>query len=179
MEFVHTYEERASAITALFQSTFSDSEGTAEGELIGGLAANLISQTKDRDIFVFSALESERVIGSIAFTRLAYPEDERTVFLLAPVAIATCHQGKGVGQKLLIHGLGALRAQGVDVVITYGDINFYAKAGFAQISEEVAQAPLTLQYPEGWLGQSLNNSDIEPLKGPSSCVEALNDPAYW
>jgi putative transposase len=74
---------------------------------------------------------------------------------------------------------GSLKANGVDVAITYGDINFYAKVGFAPISEEVAKSPLPLQYPEGWLGQALTAPSLEPLKGQSHCVDALNDPAYW
>ncbi len=95
------------------------------------------------------------------------------------MAVATAHQGTGVGQKLIAHGLGVLRDNGVDAVLTYGDINFYAKVGFAQISEETARAPLPLQYPQGWLGQSLSRPELEPLAGPSYCVEALNDPSYW
>ncbi|QMU56914.1 MAG: hypothetical protein GKR98_01030 [Boseongicola sp.] len=37
----------------------------------------------------------------------------------------------------------------------YGVINFYAKIGFPRITEGIAQAPLPLSYPKGWLGQSL------------------------
>ncbi len=179
MNFANTFRERIGEITALFQSTFKHSEGEAEGRLIGNLVQDLLSNTAETDILVFSALEAESIVGSIAFTRMAYPEDSRTVFLLSPVAVATSHQGRGVGKEPIRHGLNALRAQGVDVVLTYGDINFYAKVGFAQITEEVAKAPLPLQYPQGWLGQSLKAPALEPLIGPGFCVEALNDPAYW
>ena len=62
---------------------------------------------------------------------------------------------------------------------TYGDINFYSKVGFSLITEKEAQAPLPLQYPEGWLGQSLNDAQFTPLLGPSKCVAPLNDPNHW
>lgn len=179
MEFTESYTGRAGEITALFRSTFSDSEGAAEGELVAALAANLISKTAEHDIFVFTALEGGRTIGSTIFTRLHYLEDDRVVFLLSPVAVATRHQRKGVGQALIKFGLNALRAHGVGVVMTYGDINFYAKVGFAQVGQDVARPPLALQYPEGWLGQSLDNPRLEPIKGPSTCVEALSNQAYW
>lgn len=179
MNYTDAYTGRADEIAALFTTTFTNSEGDGEGELIGTLANDLMAKTEKDDLFVFSALEGQTVVGTIIFTRLIYPDDERTVFVLAPVAVATSHQGKGVGQALLSYGLKALKTNGVDVAITYGDINFYAKVGFAPISEEIAKAPLPLQYPEGWLGQSLTAPSLKPLVGQSLCVDALNDPAYW
>lgn len=179
MNVTDSYKERVDEIGALFQSTFTDSEGEAEGQLIGMLARNLLSSTAELDIFAFSALEAGSVIGSIVFTRMTYPDDDRVVFLLAPVAVATSHHRQGVGSDLIRHGLDVLRNRGVDVVLTYGDINFYAKVGFAQITENVAKAPLPLQYPEGWLSQSLVAPVLKPLIGRGFCVEALNDGAYW
>jgi predicted N-acetyltransferase YhbS len=93
--------------------------------------------------------------------------------------VATEKQGKGIGQRLLTHGLAALRSAGVDIVMTYGDPNYYAKVGFVPISEADAPAPYKLNHPEGWLGQSLTDRAMAPLKGPSHCVEALNDPLFW
>jgi predicted N-acetyltransferase YhbS len=93
--------------------------------------------------------------------------------------VATDHQGKGIGQGLLSHGLAALRRAGVDIVMTYGDPSYYAKVGFMPVSEADAAAPYKLNQPEGWLGQSLTDHPMTPLKGPSRCVAALNDPVYW
>lgn len=179
MEFTSNYNERADEIVALFASTFTASEGAEEGELIAKLAGELLSTTPGDDMAVFSALENGVAIGSIIFTRLKYPDDERQAFLLSPVAVATTHQGRGVGQKLIKHGLEALKAMNIDAVFTYGDINFYAKVGFAQINEETARAPLHLQYPEGWLGQALSEPVLRPFTGRSCCVDALNDQSYW
>lgn len=130
-------------------------------------------------MLVFMACQRKELAGAIIFSRLIYPEDERSVFILAPVAVAPTWQREGVGQALLTHGLNVLREFGVDVAITYGDPNYYAKVGFKQITEEDAQAPLTLQQPEGWLAKPLNGHHLKPLKGPSRCVGALNDPIYW
>ena len=179
MHVSNTYTERHDEIVTLFRSTFTDSEGPDEGELIGALAQNLMSDTAQDDLFVFSALEDDRVIGAAIFTRLTYPDDPRKVVLLGPVAVATRHHGQGIGQGLLTSALDDLRKQGVDVAITYGDIRFYAKVGFAPITEDIAKAPLPLQYPEGWLGQSLSGPALTPLVGESVCVDALNDTAYW
>jgi predicted N-acetyltransferase YhbS len=135
--------------------------------------------TDPKDQFVFTARDDGRIVGGIVSSRLTYERDARTVFVLAPVAVATDQQAKGIGQRLLTHGLEALRRAGIDVVMTYGDPNYYARVGFAPISEAVAPAPLPLRQPEGWLGQSLTGHTIAPLQGPSRCVEALNDPVFW
>ena len=110
---------------------------------------------------------------------MTYAEEKRTVFILSPMAVASALQGKGIGQKLLAFGLNHLRQNGVEVALTYGDINFYSRVGFQQITEAIARPPLPLHYPEGWLGQSLTGGALAPLRGPSSCVDALNDPALW
>lgn len=179
LQFSSHYKDRAEDIAALFETTFTASEGAEEGRLIGKLAKDMIAQTPDDDLFVFSSLDGDVITGCIMFSRLRFDEDDRTVFVLAPVAVATGHQGQGTGQQLLNHGLDALRSRGVDVAITYGDPNYYGKVGFAPITEEIAKAPLPLSQPEGWLGQSLTNAPLDPLVGPSRCVEAINSPDYW
>lgn len=179
MKFNTGYQGREAEIIDLFAATFAASEGEQEGALIGQLARDLLGGTAEKDLVVFTAEDDGTIVGAIVFSRLRYDQDARTVFVLAPVAVATDRQGKGIGQKLLAHGLAALRSAGVDLAITYGDPNFYARVGFTPIREADAQAPFALNHPEGWLAQSLTEQPLTPLKGPSRCVEALNDPVFW
>ena len=165
-------------IKQLFIKTFSNSEGQSEGLLIGNLAYDLMTSTDGHDLYGFVATENEQIIGSIIFSRLAF-ENEVNAFLLGPVAILTSYQGKGIGQKLINFGLNALKEHGVELTFTYGDPRFYSKVGFSPITEKLVKAPLTLRYPEGWLGQSLVSDAIEPITGHSHCVEAINKPEYW
>lgn len=99
--------------------------------------------------------------------------------MLAPVAVSTEHQGKGVGQALINYGLNELKNRSVDIAITYGDPAFYRKVGFLPLSEKIIQAPLTLSMPEGWLGQSLTDDPIPTITDRPKCVEAFNNPVYW
>ncbi len=46
-------------------------------------------------------------------------------------------------------------------------------------TEKIAQAPLKLTYPEGWLAQSLVSDEIEKIAGNSYCVKAFNKPEIW
>lgn len=179
MDFTTEYKEKSGDIVTMFHETFTASEGPEAGQIIKALVGDMLHSLDGDDIHVFSAVELGTILGCIIFTRLRYDQDPRTVFILAPVAVSTSHQGKGLGQRLITHGLEALRENGVDVVLTYGDVRFYSKVGFSQITEAEAQAPLPLQYPEGWLGQSLTGSQFAPLVGPSTCVAPLNDPIHW
>ena len=165
-------------IETLFIKVFSDSEGQTEGKLIGKLVYDLMISTASNDLHGFIAKENEQIIGSIFFSKFTL-ESEVNAFILSPVAIHTDYQGQGIGQKLINFGINDLKENGVDLVFTYGDPNFYAKVGFTAISEKVVKAPFKLKYPFGWLCQSLVGSNIEPIAGNSYCVDALNHPDYW
>ncbi|MEL7500441.1 MAG: N-acetyltransferase [Planctomycetota bacterium] len=173
----HT-EDDTLDVAKLFESVFADSEGEAEGLVIGRLAKDLFEKTDDRDLFNFVADLNRDLVGSIFFSRLWFKSREQ-VFILGPVAVHTDHHRKGIGQALIRHGLSALREEGVDFVLTYGDPNFYGKVGFRSVSHETVIAPYPLSQPVGWLGQSLVDKSIETLTGSCTCVEAFKEPAYW
>ncbi len=170
---------REQEIAALFTQTFTASEGPDEGRLVGDLAPNLLASTPMDELFVFLASNDTTLLGCIIFSPMRFAQDQRRVFILSPVAVRTDHQGQGIGQALLRHGLQAIREAEVDVALTYGDPRYYGKAGFQQISTQIAAAPHALSHAAGWLGQSLTDQPLTPLLGPSQCVPALDDPTYW
>lgn len=178
MEYSTAQPSDAADIEQLFIKTFADSEGQAEGEMIGCLARDFMSSTPEGDLYCFVAREDKQIVGCIFFSRITF-ESEIGAFILGPVAVHTNHQGKSIGQRLITFGIHTLSTDGVELVITYGDPDFYSKVGFHVVTERVIPAPLTLQHPEGWLAQSLKSEEIQPITGKSSCVEALNKPEYW
>ncbi len=165
-------------VTSLFTSVFTSSEGEEEGRVVGNLASELSSVIDNQNVICFGTYKEESLIGSIFFTRLIF-KDAIHVYMLAPVAVSTEHQRKGVGQALIKHGLNELRNRSVAVAVTYGDPSFYSKVGFCELSENVIQAPLTLSMPEGWLGQSLTGEQIPSINERPACVNEFNDPALW
>jgi len=170
---------REKALIDLFSATFTASEGPDEGELVGNLVRDLLADTPTGDIRVFCAEDEGNLIGAAIFTRLTYPEDAYVVFLLSPMAVASDRQRQGVGQALLSNALNALRCEGVQVAITYGDPKYYGRLGFVLISEDQARAPLPLSFPHGWIGQSLTGEQMPHIQGPSICVRALNRSDVW
>lgn len=138
----------------------------------------MLSSTAPEDRFVFVAVEGDAIIGTIFVTRMP-AEKEAEIFLLAPVAVDTKSQGKGVGQELIKYGIKKLRERGIKILVTYGDPNFYSKTGFQKISEEFIKPPFKLSQPEGWLAQALDGNPLQEVEGKCSCVSALNDSRYW
>ncbi len=179
MPFTSGTVGREQALTDLFTATFTASEGASEGTQIGQFVQRLIATTPAADLLAFQAQEADQLLGAIFFSRLGYPQDDRSVFILSPVAVDSAFQGRGIGQRLIAHGLDALRDSGADIAVTYGDPAFYGKTGFQPVSERQVPPPLPLSLPHGWLAQSLTNRPLSPLTGPAHCVPALNDPALW
>lgn len=169
------------AISELFTGVFSASEGEDEGVLIGDLAAQLAASIDDQEILCFAAFDSKEqtLLATIFFTRLVFSHSPVELYMLAPVAVSTAHQGQGIGQALISYGLSELKKRSVAVAVTYGDPAFYSKVGFMPLSQEVLPAPLEPSIPEGWLGQSLSDQPIPSFNERPSCAQAFANPVYW
>ena len=171
-------KSKQKAVAELFASVFTSSEGDKEGRLIGKLSSELASTIDNEETICFGVYKNESLIGSIFFTRLQFNEPTQ-VYMLAPVAVSTEHQGKGIGQALINYGLKELKERSVNIAVTYGDPSFYSKVGFQALPENVIQAPLKLSMPFGWLGQSLTDEPIPTINERPVCVKEFNDPVYW
>ena len=178
MALLQFSKNNSGAIQQLFIKTFSDSEGEAEGTLIGNLVDDLINNTDADDLDGFIATEDKQIIGSIFFSRLTF-QQVVNAFLLSPVAIHPEYQGKGIGQRLINFGIEQLKKKSVKLIVTYGDPAFYSKVGFIQIDKQTIKPPFVLSQPEGWMAQSLDNDKIIPIRGNTLCVKAFNYPELW
>jgi len=178
MNYQAVDKSKQQEVTSLFTSAFGSSEGEEEGVLIGSLSSELASSIDNEETICFCAYEDESLVGSIFFTRLRF-NNPIQVYMLAPVAVRTEDQGKGIGQSLISYGLNELRKRAVSVVVTYGDPSFYSRVGFQALSEDFIQAPQKLSMPFGWLGQSLTAEPIPAIDERPECVNEFNDPVYW
>lgn len=169
---------RSVEIVELFRSAFAASEGADEGELIAKLVAELCKIICDGNVICFAASEKGLILGSIFFTKLIY-ESKSKVFMLAPVAVSTAYQKRGIGTKIINYGLQQIKSYGADVVVTYGDPAYYSKVGFSPLPESRLRAPKKLSMPFGWLGQSLSEHEIPSIPGRPDCVEPFNHEKYW
>jgi predicted N-acetyltransferase YhbS len=178
MHFRTHRPDDVAGLTRLVTRVFHDAAGEAEGGLIGALAEQLLTTTPEEDLLVFLAGEDAELRAAVFATRMpteAIPE----TFLIAPVAVATPHQGRGLGQALLSHSIQALRELGARVLVTYGDPAFYGRVGFAPVSVEQIVPPYPLTQPEGWLAQTAGGTALQETLGRATCVPAFQNPAYW
>jgi putative acetyltransferase len=166
----------ADRIADLFRTVFTDSEGPAEGSLIGQLASDLMTTTAPADLDVFVAAAGGELVGATFITRMPAP-DNPLIQLLAPVAVRTSHQRQGIGQTLIRFAIDTLRQRGTRILATYGDPAYYSKVGFQQVDPASLPPPRPLSLPHGWLAQSLDGNPI--TAGPCSCVPAFDNPAFW
>jgi len=170
---------RKQSVIDLFIAAFTASEGMGEGAMIGGLVLSLMDRTPAEDFRFFVAEDDGDIVGAVAFSRLRYRDDGQNVLLLSPMAVAPSRQRQGVGQALLTEALAALRADRIDVVVTYGDPNYYRQIGFVPISEDDVRPPQPLSMPHGWLGQRLEGDGRPSLQGPSTSVAAFDRADIW
>lgn len=78
------------------------------------------------------AVEGGRIVGHVVLTRktIDATSGSREVLLLAPLAVALDHRGRGLGARLTRTVLEAARAKGFDAVILVGDPAYYGRFGF-------------------------------------------------
>lgn len=72
------------------------------------------------------------IVGHVMLTRTAIttPAGPREILLLAPLAVALDHRGRGLGARLVEDGLAKAIAAGFDAVVLVGDPAYYGRFGF-------------------------------------------------
>ena len=178
MKLISYKPEHKEKVIKLYTRTFTASEGKIEGKSVGTLVGDLTTTTAKDDLYGFVALENEKIVGCIFFSRLTFNNDINA-FMLSPVAVSTKNQGKGIGQQLINYGIEHLKEEGVQLLTTYGDPYYYIKVGFNPVSTQVLIPPFKLSMSEGWLAQSLTDSKIEAIEEQAVCVPAFNNEKLW
>jgi putative acetyltransferase len=115
----------AVAVHALLQTAFG---GTAEATLVNELRAG-----GELVLALVAAEGTERIVGYVGFPRLQIEtaEGSRPAVGLAPLAVASSHQGRGIGGALVRAGLAQLIARREDIVFVLGDPALYGRFGFS------------------------------------------------
>lgn len=179
MRFSSGTDGRQAGITALIRDSFTATEGPEEGALVADLAAGLLSTTPPDDLIVWTASDGDRLRAAILFSRMTYPDDDRRVFLLSPVAVAADGQRAGLGTALIRRGFDGLRDRGADLAVTYGSPDYYGRFGLNPVTTDHLPAPLPLSFPHGWLACPLTNRGARPFTGTPTVAPAMNRADVW
>ena len=96
--------------------------------------ANLVTALRNSGCTYLSLVaETEnKVVGHILFTpvELSGNENKLKIMGLAPMAVLSQYQNKGIGSKLVKAGLERCQSLGYDAVVVLGHPNYYPKFGF-------------------------------------------------
>ncbi|TVQ99467.1 MAG: N-acetyltransferase [Desulfovibrionales bacterium] len=87
-----------------------------------------------KEYLAFVAVEDGVVVGHILFTPVTVDGSDVTGMGLAPMAVLPSYQRKGIGSRLVRHGLDHLRQSGCPFVIVLGHPEYYPRFGFEQAS---------------------------------------------
>jgi len=101
-----------------------------------------------------------------------------SAYILAPLAVTRFAQRKGIGILLINKGLEILKERGAEIVLVYGDPNYYMRTGFK--AGHNLKPPHILKYPEeAWMAKELVESILSKTQGTVRCAMSLSSPEYW
>ncbi len=145
--------------------------GPAEADLVEALR-------KDAEGSIsLVAEEAGQIVGHIMFSPVTLEEKSVAYKMagLAPMAVRSSHQRKGIGARLVKEGLKACQAEGYRVVVVLGHPEYYPRFGF----EVSTQFGLKSQYDvseEVFMAQVLGDDAVDGLAGTivyHTCFQAL------
>lgn len=164
------------AIHSIYWSAFAE----GERELVAKLAVNLLSEETTPHTISLVAESDGAVVGHVAFSPVAIENNNGVQgYILAPLAVKPEYQKRRIGAKLVNTGIQQLSDDGVDIVLVYGDPDYYGRFGFAPGAAEQFLPPYELQYAFGWQGLALSERGAATSPARIACVKSLNDPALW
>lgn len=147
-----------------------------------GLAQDLLNDPRAQPTLSLLATQGNRAVGHILFTRAVIGgAPELTASILAPLAVTPDAQKRGIGGKLIRHGLQFLAKTSVDLVFVRGYPEYYRRHGFQPAGRLgfAAPYPIPAQYREAWMVQALRPGVIGKYSGVVICAAAMDRPEYW
>lgn len=174
MQIRESVENDKDAIRIVHLAAF----GESEGETVSQLAIELLEDKNAQPTLSLVAEQNNEIIGNIIFSPVNIEGIKGiSAYILAPLAVKIDNQRKGIGTKLINQGIETLRNRGVDIVLVYGDPNYYTRTGFK--AGHNLKAPYKLEYPEAWMAQGLVEGVLTKAQGVVRCASSLSSPEHW
>jgi putative acetyltransferase len=154
--------------------------GEDERELVARLAVDLLTEAPTPPTLSLVAEMGGVVVGHVAFSPVtADGFTDLQGYILAPLAVRPDHQRHHIGSLLVERGMGRLSEMGTDLLLVYGDPEYYGRFGFSVDVARRFAPPYALTYPMGWQGVILSERGVPERSLKLDCVASLRDPALW
>jgi len=146
------------------------------------LVSELLKDTTAKPLLSLLALEGDQAVGHILFTNAVLePKTDLSISLLAPMAVLPEFQGRGIGGKLIEHGVKVLAQAKIDLVFVLGYPDFYSRHGFTPAGKYGFEAsyPILEKNADAWMVRALRPNVVGQFQGRVVCAQALDKPEYW
>lgn len=164
-------------------SVHLDAFGDEEGPVIAKLVGELLDDATARPIYSLVAEIDGHLVGHVLFTAVTVEPDEAQVKhqILAPLAVVTEQQSRGIGDRLVREGFRRLTDDEVGLVFVLGYPDYYSRFGFKPAGVRGFQAPYPIpdEHADAWMVHELKPGAIDSHEGTIKCCNALDDRQHW
>lgn len=184
MKFRISKKEEQAEIEKIHKAAFEKTEGAEKAQIIADLVHDLFEDETAMPIHSFVALENEKLLGHVLFTKVTItdcPVDVKA-YILAPLAVLPDCQSTGIGGGLIKEGLRQLKKEGADLVFVLGHFDYYPRSGFINDAESLGfKAPYSIpeEFADAWMVIEISPGIIGKAKGIVQCSNVLNQPQHW
>lgn len=151
------------------------------GEVEAGLVADLLADPTAQPLLSLLARAEGRPVGHILFTavRLEGAASGLRLAILAPLAVVPDAQRKGIGGRLIEHGIRLLGEAGVSLVLVLGHPGYYPRHGFQPAGRYGLRAPYPVSQESAWMVRPIILNVLGRVQGRIACADALDRLEYW
>ena len=151
------------------------------GEEEAELVRDLLGDPTAQPALSLLAREHAQALGHILFTaaRLEGASREVPASILAPLAVVPGAQRRGIGGRLIEHGIERLGERGVELVFVLGHPDYYPRHGFEPALPHGLAAPYPVTPADAWMVRALCPDVLGKVSGSVACAEAMDRPEYW
>lgn len=121
-------------------------------------------RTEPTSKFCLLALLGGEIAASVRFTEIFIGETPGAL-LLGPLAVDPRYAGLGYGKRLVAEGIAAARTAGRKLVVLVGDMPYYARFGFVQVTPGAIVFPGPVD-PARVLAAELEPGSLAAYRGP-------------
>ncbi len=175
MKIRESVEDDKKSIRKVHLNAFDQSER----ETVSQLAIDILEDKTALPILSLVAEQDNEIIGSVIFSSVNIEGNEGiSAYILAPLAVSKFAQRIGIGTLLINNGLETLKQRDAEIVLVYGDPDYYMRTGFK--AGHNLKPPYKLEYPEeAWMAQELVENILTKTQGTVQCARSLSSPEYW
>lgn len=128
--------------------------------------ADLVEKLRAEGVVLVSLVAEmpQRIAGHILFSRMSNRDNPRIGFgvALAPMAVLPEYQRRGIGERLIRHGLNLLRERDERIVIVVGHPDYYPRFGFSSEKARSLEGPLP---QDAFMAMELSPGALDGVRG--------------